>query len=60
MNGVIEYCFSGMRFKVRLDGENVAIGFNLLGVRTMSNDKNQPEQLELSNEALAYAKSVLF
>jgi staphylococcal nuclease domain-containing protein 1 len=40
MNGVIEYCFSGMRFKVRLDGENTAIALNLLGVRTMSNDKN--------------------
>ena len=40
MNGVVEYCFSGMRFKVRLDGENTAIGFNLLGVRTMTNDKN--------------------
>jgi endonuclease YncB( thermonuclease family) len=60
MNGVVEYCFSGMRFKVRLDGENTAIGFNLLGVKTMANDKNQPELLEFSNEALAFAKSVLF
>jgi hypothetical protein len=42
MNGVVEYCFSGMRFKVRLDGENTAIGLNLLGVKTMANDKNQP------------------
>lgn len=49
MNGVIEYCFSGMRFKVRLDGENTAIALNLLGVRTMANDKNQPQLLELSN-----------
>jgi staphylococcal nuclease domain-containing protein 1 len=40
MNGIIEYCFSGMRFKVRLDGENTAIALNLLGVRTMSHDKN--------------------
>jgi len=39
-NGVIEYCFSGMRFKVRLDGENTAIALNLLGVKTMPNDKN--------------------
>jgi hypothetical protein len=45
MNGVVEYCFSGMRFKVRLDGENTAIGLNLLGVRTMANDKNQPQML---------------
>ncbi len=40
MNGVVEVCFSGMRFKVRLDNENMAIGMNLLGVRTMANDKN--------------------
>ena len=40
MNGVVEYCFSGMRFKVRLDGENTAIALNLLGVKTMANDKN--------------------
>lgn len=51
MNGVIEYCFSGMRFKVRLDGENTAIAVNLLGVRTMANDKNQPKLLELANDA---------
>jgi hypothetical protein len=31
---------SGMRFKVRLDGENTAIALNLLGVKTMPNDKN--------------------
>ena len=42
MNGVVEVCFSGMRFKVRLDSENIAIAINLLGVRTMANDKNQP------------------
>lgn len=39
-NGVVEYCFSGMRFKVRLDGESTAIALNLLGVRTAANDKN--------------------
>ena len=60
MNGVIEYCFSGMRFKVRLDGENTAIALNLLGARTMANDKNQPQLLELSNQALAFAKEHLF
>jgi hypothetical protein len=40
-----------MRFKVRLDGENTAIALNLLGVKTMANDKNQPKLLELSNDA---------
>lgn len=51
INGVVEYCFSGMRFKVRLDGENTAIALNLLGVKTMPNDKNQPKMLELANDA---------
>lgn len=60
INGVIEYCFSGMRFKVRLDGENTAIALNLLGVKTMANDKNQPKLLELSNDALQFAKDTLF
>lgn len=60
INGVIEYCFSGMRFKVRLDGENTAIALNLLGVKTMANDKNQPKQLELANDAQQFAKDTLF
>lgn len=60
INGVVEYCFSGMRFKVRLEGENTAIGLNLLGVRTMANDKNQPKLLELSNDALQFAKDTVF
>ena len=59
MTGVIEYCFSGMRFKVRLDGENTAIALNLLGVKTMANDKNQPKLLELSNDAQQFAKDTL-
>lgn len=59
MNGVVEYCFSGMRFKVRLDSENVSIAFSLLGIKTMPNDKNQPEMLKLSNEALDFARSYL-
>ena len=42
MTGVVEYCFSGMRFKVRLDNENTAIAYSLLGVKTVTNDKNQP------------------
>ncbi len=42
LNGVVEYCFSGMRFKVRLDSENTSISFSLLGIKTMANDKNQP------------------
>jgi hypothetical protein len=37
---VIEYCFSGMRFKVRLEGENRYVSFSLLGVKTLQSDKN--------------------
>ena len=59
ITGVIEYCFSGMRFKVRLDGENTAIALNLLGVKTMANDKNQQKLLELSNDAQQFAKDTL-
>lgn len=46
MNGVVEYCFSGMRYKIRLDSETTSISFTLLGVKTMPNDKNQPQLLE--------------
>lgn len=59
-NGVVEHCFSGMRFKIRLDTEGRVIALNLLGLKTPSNDKNQPLLLEASNEALAFAKSQLF
>ena len=38
--GVVEYCFSGMKFKIRLDSEGRMIAFNLLGIRTMALDKN--------------------
>mmetsp|Transcript_20434 Transcript_20434/g.19419 ORF Transcript_20434/g.19419 Transcript_20434/m.19419 type:complete len:149 (-) Transcript_20434:84-530(-) len=38
--GVVEYCFSGMRHKVRLDQEGASISFSILGVKTMTNDRN--------------------
>jgi len=49
-----------MRFKVRLDGENCYIALNLLGVKTLSSDKNQPALLEFANDALSFAKDHLF
>jgi len=58
--GVVEYCFSGMKFKVRLEQENRLIAFILLGVKTMASDKNQPTLLEYANDALAMAKANLF
>jgi len=51
-SGVVEYCFSGMRFKLRLEGENRYVSFSLLGVKTLQSDKNQPTLLAFANEAL--------
>ena len=39
-NGVVEHCFSGMRFKVRLETEGRAIALSILGLKTPANDKN--------------------
>lgn len=58
--GVVEYCFSGMKYKVRLEDEGRAIAFNLLGIKTMSSDKNQPIFDEYANDALQLAKDNLF
>ena len=58
--GVVEHCISGMRFKVRLEDEGRVIALNLLGVKTMANDKNQPTLLEYANDALRLAKQSLY
>lgn len=58
--GVIDYCFSGMRFKVRLDGESRYIALSLLGCKCMVNDKNQPLMMACAADALAFAKENLF
>ena len=59
-NGVVEFCFSGMKFKVRLEHEGRAISFNLEGIKTMTSDKNQPIFDEYAKDALHYAKDNLF
>ena len=59
-NAVVEYCFSGMRFKVRLEGENCLLALSLIGVKTLSADKNQPALIEYANDALSFAKDHLF
>ena len=58
--GVVEFCFSGMKFKVRLENEGRAIALNLVGIKTMSSDKNQPIFDEYANDALHLAKDSLF
>ena len=55
--GVVEYCFSGMRFKIRLNGEGCCIALNLFGVKTMASDKNQPTLMEYANDAKKYAQN---
>jgi len=59
LKGVIEYCFSGMKFKVRIDYEGCFIAFGLNGIRTLNNDKNQPQQYKLHMEAVEYARERL-
>jgi len=34
LDAVVDYVFSGHRYKLRIDRENVIIGFGLLGVRS--------------------------
>jgi hypothetical protein len=60
LRGVVDYCFSGMKFKVRVDAEGCYIAFGLNGVRTLNNDKNQPQQYEFSQKALEFAKEKLY
>ena len=57
--GVVEYCFSGMKYKVRLEGEGRQVAVNLLGIRTMALDKNQPTLQEYANDALKMARDAL-
>lgn len=59
INGVVEFCFSGQRFKIRLDSENCSVAFGLIGVKIPQPDANQPGITEISENAKEYAKSVL-
>lgn len=59
LKGVVEYCFSGMKFKIRIDYEGCYIGYGLNGVKTLNNDKNQPQQYKFHCEALEFAKEKL-
>ena len=40
MNCVIDFCFSASKLKLRLDEKQVMIPFNILGVKSFQNDKN--------------------
>jgi staphylococcal nuclease domain-containing protein 1 len=56
LTGVIEYCFSGQRFKVRIESESVCIPLCIHGIRCMTYDQNQPQAMELANEGKDFAK----
>ena len=49
-----------MKYKVRLNDEGRSIAFNLLGIKTMQSDKNQPIFDEYANDALQLAKDNLY
>ena len=51
--------FSGHRFKLRIESENVVIAFGLQGVRSPQPDKNSKEVSEISDQAKTYAKTTL-
>lgn len=57
--GVIEYIFTGTRFKVRIPKQNCAIMLGVLGIRSMAPDPNQPEQDKIAKDAIEYARSTL-
>ena len=40
LNCVIDFCFTAKKLKLRLDEKQVMIPFNLIGVKSFSNDKN--------------------
>lgn len=56
LTGVIEYCFSGQRFKLRIESESVFIPICIHGVRCMTYDQNQPQAMALANEGKDFAK----
>ena len=59
IKGVIEYCFSGQKYKIRLDSENCSVAFAQIGVKIPQPDPNQPGITEISNNAKEYAKNSL-
>lgn len=59
MDAVVDYVFSGSRFKLRIDRENVVIGFGLQGIRVPQPDQNSKISTQLSNEAKNFSKSHL-
>lgn len=59
IDAVVEYVFSGQRFKLRINSENALIAFCLQGVRCPQPDKNADDLTALSNDAKVYSKNQL-
>mmetsp|Transcript_445 Transcript_445/g.535 ORF Transcript_445/g.535 Transcript_445/m.535 type:complete len:841 (+) Transcript_445:1188-3710(+) len=58
--GVVDFVYTGARFKVRVPQENCTFVFSILGVRALNPDPNQPEQDKVAKEAIDYARNTLF
>ncbi len=59
LDAVVEYVFSGGRFKLRIDSENVMIAFAIQGMRVPQPDKNSKEVSSISTLAKDYSKAQL-
>lgn len=59
LDAVVDYCFSGQKYKLRIDSENVIIGFGLQGAKCPQPDKNSKEITAISNTAKDYATGQL-
>jgi len=58
LEGMIDFVFSGSRFKVRLDRQNVVIALCIQGIRVPQPDKNSEILTSISNQAKDYTKSI--
>lgn len=57
---VVDFVYTGARFKIRVPQENCQFVFSILGVRALNPDPNQPEQDKVAKEAIDYARNTLF
>ncbi len=55
--GVVEYCFSGSRYKLRFDKNKLYFIFSLNGIKTLMRDPNMPNHERFANLATNFAKS---
>eukprot|EP00826_Nyctotherus_ovalis_P062215 TRINITY_DN8964_c0_g1_i3.p1 TRINITY_DN8964_c0_g1~~TRINITY_DN8964_c0_g1_i3.p1 ORF type:complete len:885 (+),score=359.86 TRINITY_DN8964_c0_g1_i3:221-2875(+) len=59
VNGVVEYCFTGSRFKVRVDQMNCYIPFICQGLQPIQQDPNVPELQTIFAQGQKFAKNMV-